>query len=332
MPNLSPQVQRGIIYGSIWSYLQPRLAQDAQIDYASIPFHMVRQNNFQQVRPAIERAVRRAVHGKLANDADIQDLADLLNALSNGNGSEPDYDQDLSPMSTDPNAGMPQGLQGGTRDAEPEDTVAKIKEFLRGQVPDDILAQLDAFLADNSAGTPPPPNGQDAAPAITPATDEDDDDDKEKAEDEVTVMQEEVKSTDAPNTRVELKGITADKKGGGKATDIKAAMDAAIRQERQNQKAIRDAERHVRPWVGELPAMDAAGPDDVYRAALKIVGVKDAEKMHRDALRPVLEAQPKASEHHRYSAPPVMASDAAAPEGGGFFDRFPSLKGIRVQS
>jgi len=318
---LSPQVQRAIVYGSLWSYLQPRLAQDAQIDYRTIPLHMVKNGNFQKVRPAIERAVRRAVHGKLAQDADIQDLADLLNALSNGNGGEVDYDQEMSPVSQP----MPQGLSGG-RDAEPEDTVAKIKEFLRGQVPDDILAQLDAFLADNSAGappvnTPPPSNGQDAAPPLTPATDEDDE--EEKAEDEVTPVQEEVLKTDSANGRTELLKVSA-------ASDIKTAMDAAIKRERANQKAIREAERFVRPWVGELPAMDAAGPEDVYRSALKAVGVANADKLHSDALRPILEAQPKAGSEQTRFHPATLAADAAPSQN--FFERFPSLRGVRVQN
>jgi uncharacterized protein len=330
MPNLSPQVQRGIVYGSIWSYLQPRLAKDAQIDYRAIPFHMVSNGNFAKVRPAIEKAVRQASRGKLAQDADIKDLADLLNALSNGNGAEPDYDQDLSPMATAPGAAMPQGLKSS--DAEPEDTVAKIKEFLRGQVPDELLAQLDAFQVDTASPAPPPNGG----PAPPPNNGEDrraardeDDDDKEKAEDEVTPMQEEVLKTDSGNSRVELKGN--DRKGSDKkpATDIKAAMDAAIRHERQNQKAIREAERFVRPWVGELPAMDAAGPEDIYRTALKMCGVASADKMHVDALRPVLEAQPKAGDQPRY-LPTTLASDGAPSQG--FYDRFPTLKGIRVQS
>lgn len=324
MPTLTPQVQRAIVYGSLWSYLQPRLAQDAQIDYKSIPFDMVRNGNFGKVRPAIEKAVRRAVRGKLAQDADIQDLADLLNALSNGNGAPVDYDQEMSPMATAPNAGVPQALSGGT-DAEPEDTVAKIKEFLRGQVPDDVLAQLDAFIADNSAGPAgaPPPNGQDRRPVgRNIARDEDKDDDEEKADDEVTPYQEEVLKTDTDADRVEALVVKP-------AGDVKSAMDAAITAERKNQKAIREAERFVRPWVGEMPAMDAAGPEDVYRTALKMCGVANADKMHRDALRPVLEVQPKAGDQIRYTAP-SLASDAAPSQG--FFERFPNLRGVRVQN
>jgi hypothetical protein len=103
---------------------------------------------------------------------------------------------------------------------------------------------------------------------------------------------------------------------------IRVAQDAAIR----NQRAIREAERFVRPWVGDL-AMDSANhPADVYRATLRALGVKGADRVHPDALRPILEAQPRPQARVAYArqqAGRAMASDSAAEVKGSFADRFP---------
>ena len=96
--------------------------------------------------------------------------------------------------------------------------------------------------------------------------DEDDDDDDTDGMDEVIPSeQEDLHLNKDSATAHDRRPIMR------KAMDhaIKMAQDAAI----HNQKAIRSAERFVRPWVGEI-AMDAAHPADVYRSALKAMGVK----------------------------------------------------------
>jgi hypothetical protein len=115
----------------------------------------------------------------------------------------------------------------------------------------------------------------------------------------------------------------------------KTAMDAAIKRAVartvQTQKNIRAAERFVRPWVGDL-AMDAARPSDVYRTALKALGMDSAkvDKMHPDALLPVLEAQPRPSVRRPNQGGPRMAADAKI-EGGSFAERFDFTKNITIQ-
>lgn len=121
--------------------------------------------------------------------------------------------------------------------------------------------------------------------------------------------------------------------GGGqdRMPITKAAMDKAIKlaQDRaiQNQRAIRDAERFVRPWVGDL-AMDAAArPSDVYRAALKALNVPGMDKVHPDALKPILQAQPRPSQ--RLVTQRSIAQDSG--DGGSFLDRFPDAAKITIQ-
>jgi hypothetical protein len=110
---------------------------------------------------------------------------------------------------------------------------------------------------------------------------------------------------------------------------IRVAQDAAIR----NQRAIRDAERFVRPWVGDIAMDSAVHPADIYRGALKALGVKGADRLHPDALRPILEAQPKAGarmqQQRQFNGRP-MAADSNANVSGSFADRFPDAALITV--
>lgn len=83
-----------------------------------------------------------------------------------------------------------------------------------------------------------------------------------------------------------------------KKEDGKLAMDSAIKGVEQRFAALRQAERDVRPVVGDL-ACDSA--DEVYRTALKQMGCTDHATLPSAALQSVFKA---------YSRP-EMANDAA---------------------
>ncbi|HFU0689545.1 TPA: DUF2213 domain-containing protein [Morganella morganii] len=84
-----------------------------------------------------------------------------------------------------------------------------------------------------------------------------------------------------------------------KAKDNKMAMDAAISAVERRFMDLRQAERDVRPVVGEL-ACDSA--DEVYRTALKQMGCDDHAILPSGALRSVFNTLAKA---------PTMAQDSA---------------------
>ncbi|HEY0120641.1 MAG TPA: DUF2213 domain-containing protein [Rhizobium sp.] len=129
------------------------------------------------------------------------------------------------------------------------------------------------------------------------AEDEEDDEDEKKGEDEESVTKE----------------------------DVKSAMDEAIAGERQRQHAIRDAERFVRPWVGDLTiAFDSA--EDVYKTALEMRG-KTTKGIHPSAYRSILEMVPKPGSEHRNSNPRV-AMDSASTKG--FSDMYPDAMRIGI--
>jgi uncharacterized protein len=106
---------------------------------------------------------------------------------------------------------------------------------------------------------------------------------------------------------------------------LAAAGEAATAKTMAKLNAIREAERFVRPWVGDLAvAMDSA--DAVYAHALKTVGIK-TEGVHPSAFRTLLEMAPKPG-----SAPagrrPAIAQDGAG--GGATFKQiFPGAQTVR---
>lgn len=108
------------------------------------------------------------------------------------------------------------------------------------------------------------------------------------------------KAADNDNSKDDKSNKTAnDNDDNKKAKDNKMAMDAAISAVERKFMELRQAERDVRPVVGEL-ACDSA--EDVYRTALKQMGCEDYASIPASGLRSVFNA---------YSKVPTMAQDSA---------------------
>lgn len=108
------------------------------------------------------------------------------------------------------------------------------------------------------------------------------------------------KAADNDNSKDDKSNKTAnDNDDDKKAKDNKMAMDAAISAVERKFMELRQAERDVRPVVGEL-ACDSA--EDVYRTALKQMGCEDYASIPASGLRSVFNA---------YSKAPTMAQDSA---------------------
>lgn len=130
----------------------------------------------------------------------------------------------------------------------------------------------------------------------------DEDKDGKKAEDEMT--EEEKKKLAEDEEAEKKKAEDEEKKEKEKmANDSKLAMDSAIKSATQAVEqrfiALRQAERDVRPVVGEL-ACDSA--EEVYRTALKQLGCDEHATIPAGALSSVFKA---------YARQPSMANDAA---------------------
>ncbi|WP_272694398.1 DUF2213 domain-containing protein [Providencia sp. PROV036] len=107
------------------------------------------------------------------------------------------------------------------------------------------------------------------------------------------------KADDSDDEDDKPKKTADDEDGDKKAKDNKMAMDAAISAVERKFIALRQAERDVRPVVGEL-ACDSA--EDVYRTALKQMGCEDYASIPAAGLRSVFNA---------YSKVPTMAQDSS---------------------
>jgi hypothetical protein len=117
---------------------------------------------------------------------------------------------------------------------------------------------------------------------------------------------------------------------GGNDKMTKQAMDAAIEarvakgiaEERQRALDVREAERFVRPLVGDLRiACDTAA--DVYREALAIKGV-DVTDVHPSAFRTLLDHLPRGGD----SLGRRLATDRAATKS--WAERFPDAARIEI--
>jgi hypothetical protein len=376
---------------ALFTYLTPRLAADSRKGFNfNALVKGITSRNYRTARDIIADRVRTATDGKLAQDADINDLIQLLQALGpsaetadqtvsaptagappptvappptmGGGGDQPlagPPDEPGAPVEHIGSGGGMGGPLGGTEDqtTEPDDTVAQIKAYLEQEgVSADIINNLDAFLASQNNGGGE--GGGDQAtdqnePDHLPRGEEDleprgsnesdlSTDDNDFAEDEPvpteqTVQGGSMQRRPGGETRSGNRATGSDRiipSAHDRAISqneamhmIRTAQDKAIR----NQRAIRDAERYVRPWVGDL-AMDANSAADVYRQTLKILGVRGCEKMHADALRPVLDAQPRPSQRVARDRAVKFANDAATGEVGDFNSRWgDATKGIRMQ-
>jgi hypothetical protein len=290
-PALSRQAL--LTHGALTAYLGPKLAQDTKIDM--LPgLRGITHKNFAAKKPVLVAYVNELVKGKLAQDARIEDLAELLDVLE----AHPDaIDADPAPQSMVENAPLPD-----TEDADPS---ANLRGFLKDHGMDDETTEGACQAAfpkkAGDEGKPPPFGGE-------PET---------GAEDE-------------PAEREEMAERNKEKeKAKDQAMDakIKAAVKLAHDSATETQRKIRDAERKVRPYVGDLNmAFDSA--QQVYSTALTNLGMdkKKIEGLPSAALEVILEQMPVPGSRPR--GEPRIAQDAASAKS---FDEFyPDAKRIRV--
>jgi hypothetical protein len=296
-----------LVKGALAVYLRPQLAQDAQmIDLMPIVAG-VTAANWKEQKPKIVAAVTTATKGKLAQDADLEDMPAMLD---NMDADDPDTVDD--PVATpDPAATV-----------EKPDSAAAVLELLSGKVPPELLDQVKNILAGKTgddaesivekiraivaeAGGEKKP-AQDAPPA-TPGTPE------------------------APTT------ATTKDKPAMDAAQIDALVNAKVSAALANANnsaiahinAIAEAKEAVRPLVGEIAvAMDSAAA--VYKVALDAGGV-DIEGVPEAAYPKMvkqLRSQQIATANGALGAIPTMAADAAS--GDSFAKRFPQAGHVTV--
>lgn len=144
------------------------------------------------------------------------------------------------------------------------------------------------------------------------AEDEDDDADKDKPGDKPKAEDEDEDEDDKDKPKPAMD-----------AASVRAAIDAATRALKAEQAAIREAERAVRPYVGELAvAMDSAA--EVYKFALDKLNVQVGADVHPSAYPHILKAQPVPG---AFQPRKTLAMDAAGAKG--LAERIPGVNRLK---
>lgn len=257
--------------GALAVYLKPKMAKDASIDLAPIVAGVTRKNFKSQV-PAIVLGVMRATKGKLAQDADIEDVAEVIEALA----------EILPPEAEADVKAAVEGAEGGEVNDDADAAEACI-EMCRKLSPEDrekVIAGCQAMGGGEQA------------------QDEKDDEKKDKAMDAAMVQ---------ARIREATKGMVS--KTAMDAEIARARADA-IAATTAHINGINEARRRVAPWVGEL-AMDFDSVEAVERKACDVLGIAHKGK-HPDALMDIISAKPRADQRSRETAPRTAMDAAAA--------------------
>lgn len=327
----SPTRFAAILLSTVAGGMSPILAKDAKLDIK--PFKGLTPKNFAERRPAIEAAIQKAVKGRMAKDAKPEHLMELLDAFEQAEGegfdepvSEAQRKAMFAAASGNSNLGIPKAVgeefvgkshdEGNMENHEPkpeQPTVDEgpMRDFLKGKGMDDASIEEAVKLMH-------PPKAEDAEEEPS----------EEEEEKKGPPFTEKKEGEDEPPP---FNGKP--KPGGAQDTVTKAAMDAALKKAADDtrkatmaqMRAVRDAEIKVEPVVGKLAiAHDSAA--DVFKTALGILGVKDAQlaKVPPEGYEAMFDIAPKPT---RSREAPTIATDAAATQS--FHKRFPGTENIR---
>lgn len=119
--------------GALAVYLKPKMATDAKIDFNAV-LKGVTAKNFGAQKAAIAEKLKTALSGKLAADADITDIVDLLDALEKTEAGPDDkmnpvVDEEMTDMNGDEEPDMEAVKAWAKEKLSPEDH-AKLCEML----------------------------------------------------------------------------------------------------------------------------------------------------------------------------------------------------------
>lgn len=300
--------------GALRVYLAPKLATDAKVDLAPV-LKGVTAKGWKTHKPRMVAALTAATRGKLAADASIEDVVQMLDQLDEVANTLPEE------MPESANVAEPDAIEPDDATAEDDDggMIDRLKEFLTGKLsPEDLEACMTMMKPEVAATDADPDADQPDA-------------DKDKDNKETPFPP---KKKDAAMDRRAM-----DKRAMDKGGLTKTAMDAAIATaaaksaktaeqatiKRMN--AIREAERIVRPWVGEV-ALGQDSAEAVYKLALDEAGI-DLTGVPEIAYRALLSAlpSPQAEAQERARTGRSLAMDAVGAKK--FAERFPNANRLQ---
>jgi len=264
--------------------IKPKLAQDAKVDLAPVKALLVGglkdAKAWEAARPKVVTALDAATKGKLAQDASLEGVIDMLDKLDTampevGAG---ELDDAAAAAAMNPEPVKPQTAQD-------TDLLAKLREFLAGKIGDEDMAAIEAMCA---------PQASDAE-----KDDEGKKDDGEKKDDKDDGEKKPPFAKD--KDMVDKKAMDAAVKAGAKL-----AEDAAI----ERMQACRKAEIEVEPFVGKLPNPPTTAAA-IYKLALDHKRV-DLDGVPESAYGAMVRMLPRPSDEKKDAAPLAMDASAAS--------------------
>jgi 8-oxo-dGTP pyrophosphatase MutT (NUDIX family) len=274
-----------LVRGGLIGFLTPKLAKDGKLPDLTAILADVTAKNFVEKKPAIIEGVTAALKDvKLAKDAGLNDMHEFIDRLDKEQAG--DEEPEPTQATVDAELDSSDTNKAADEDEDEEKKRAFDAEGLKDFLKDKISEDNMKALDAYMAGDEPP---EFAGKPVRPG------------------MDKRIPAMDEKKMADEI----------GKA--VKAAHDAATK----TQVEIRDAEKAVRPYVGELAvACDSA--EKVYRTALGILGVKGIEGVHPSALSHLLKMQPVPGAKKQSETTLAMDSSAVA----SFHKRVPSAARI----
>ena len=137
--------------------------------------------------------------------------------------------------------------------------------------------------------------------------------------------------TPSPKEKEEASQKAQDRMIPQKAMDAAVISAARLAEKNitQRMKDARDAERYVRPWVGEMAIAYDTG-EEILRAAAVSLGVPDAETIHASALRSMIGMMPKPGERSNVTRLAADSGAKAAAASDEFAKMFPTARAPRA--
>jgi len=308
--------------GAILAALRPRLAQDRRVDVTPLLVG-VTATNFAERKAALAAGLAELIKGKLAADAKVADVTGALDALAL---------DELDDNSAMPNAKEDDDEEREERERAAEDARRRLgrdetdEERDMRERAEDARRRLGRDETEEERQTR---EAYDRMVRDIRARDARRRLGRDETEEERRKREAEDRAADRRDARDAMRRAKDEPpafSGQPKTGVTKEAMDSAIRRavadERRRNIETREAERFVRPWVGDM-AMAHDSAEAVYRAALGALGIKHEAIREAAALKALIELCPKPGARKDVA---VVAMDAA--DAKGFAERYPDASRI----
>lgn len=160
IPKMKLSKTAAVVAGALGAHIRPRLAQDAALGDLTPFLKGVSRKNLKSEQPRIIRAMQNHFKGKLAQDADLEGLKEVIEVFA---------DPSVAPIGEDEedDAAAPDAL------GKDDELMGKIREMLGEKLGPDEAARVMAALGEPPAAKdePPPTEGTPAKPVTQQAMD-----------------------------------------------------------------------------------------------------------------------------------------------------------------